>query len=41
MPRKRLEKWKGGKRMWTHRYYLIEDPAAAVVEIAAAERKRA
>ena len=34
MPRKRLEKWKAGKRLWTHRYYLVEDPATSVVAIA-------
>lgn len=34
MPRKRLEGWSGGKRLWTHRYYLVEDPAQHVVEIA-------
>jgi hypothetical protein len=41
MPRTRLEKWKGGKRLWTHRYYLVQDPAANVVEIAAVKRERA
>lgn len=40
MPRKRLERWSGGKRLFTHRYYLVPDPAASVVELAA-ERKRA
>jgi hypothetical protein len=39
MPRKRLEKWSGGKRLWTHRYYLVQDPATSVVEIA--DHKRA
>lgn len=34
MPRKRLEQWKGGKRLWTHRYYLVPDPAASVVQLA-------
>jgi hypothetical protein len=34
MPRKRLEKWKAGKRLWTHRYYLVPNPAANVVAIA-------
>jgi hypothetical protein len=31
MPRKRLERWSGGKRLWTHRYYLV--PATNVVQI--------
>ena len=39
MPRKRLEKWKDGKRVWTHRYYLVQDPATNVVELA--ERREA
>ena len=34
MPRKRLEQWSGGKRQWTHRYYLVPDPADAVVDLA-------
>jgi hypothetical protein len=41
MPRKRLEGWSGGKRLWTHRYYLVQDPSTNVVEIAAAKRERA
>jgi hypothetical protein len=41
MPRKRLERWEGGKRLWSRRYYLVQDPAANVVEIAAVKRERA
>lgn len=40
MPRKRLERWAGGKRLWTHRYYLVQDPTTNVVEIAAAKQAR-
>jgi hypothetical protein len=39
MPRKRLEKWKHGKRVATHRYYLVQDPAANVVSLS--ERREA
>jgi hypothetical protein len=39
MPRKRLEQWKDGKRVGTHRYYLVQDPAANVVSLA--ERREA
>jgi hypothetical protein len=35
MPRKRLEKWSGGKRLWTHRYYLVQEPASNVVALKA------
>ena len=34
MPRKRLEQWTDGKRLWTHRYYLVPDPSDAVVDLA-------
>jgi hypothetical protein len=33
MPRKRLEQWKDGKRLGTHRYYLVQDPAINVVPL--------
>jgi hypothetical protein len=34
MPRKRLEQWKNGKRLGTHRYYLVQNPATNVVPLA-------
>jgi hypothetical protein len=37
MPRKRLERWRGGKRQCTHRYYEVRDPATNVVKLAERE----
>lgn len=39
MPRKRLERWRGGKRLDTHRYYEVRDPATNVVPLT--ERREA
>jgi hypothetical protein len=39
MPRKRLEQWKGGKRLSTRRYYEVRDPATNMVTLA--ERREA
>lgn len=33
MPRKRIERWKAGKRLWTHRYYTVRDPATNVLPL--------
>ena len=41
MPRRRKERWERGKRVDTATWYLVPDPAAAVVELAAVKRKRA
>jgi hypothetical protein len=41
MPKKRMNDRKAGKRIGTETFYLVPDPAATVVELAAAERKRA
>ncbi len=41
MPKKRINERKDGKRVRTCTYYLVPDPAAAVVELVAAKRKRA
>jgi hypothetical protein len=41
MPKKRLNERKNGKRVCTSTYYLVPDPAAAVIDLAAVERKRA
>jgi hypothetical protein len=41
MPRKRKEEWKQGKRTGTATWYLVPDPAAAVVDLAEAKRERA
>jgi len=41
LPRRRKENWRQGKRVDVGTFYYVPDPAAAVVELAAAERKRA
>jgi hypothetical protein len=41
MPRKRGENWREGKRVGTATWYLVPDPAATVVDLAAAKRERA
>jgi hypothetical protein len=41
MRRARKEKWKQGKRIGTATWYLVSDPADSVVDLAAAERRRA
>lgn len=40
MPKKRINSREDGKRIGTQTFYLVPDPASAVVELAAAGRKR-